>query len=157
PLALLAFSFYSLMALRACFCHVRCAASREFAHNPLINALLGTERFTDDRSRFTRLLSSLPRWALFLPFLVCVATTCYWGYAHVFKLFYDSSQGTLSAILKTTRRLAIGLDLLGILATAGVWFSNRAAYRLATAKEKVAAKRAQSNRCGSALASAQTT
>lgn len=138
PLALLAFSFYCLITLRACLCHVKCAASRNFAQNPLISALLETERFTDDRSRLTQFLSSLPRRLLFLPFIVCVAITCYCGYAHFFKLFYDPSQGTLSAILRATRPLAICLDVVGFLATAAVWFSNRAAFRFATTKEKIA-------------------
>lgn len=134
PLTLLAFSLYSLMTLRASHCHIRCAASDRFSENPLIHALLETEKLPDRQSLPARILFSLPRWSLLIvPFGVCVAVFFYGRYAH---FNYDLSKDLLGDIFSVTRRTAQWLDRIGWFIALLVGLCNYESFRISKDKEK---------------------
>jgi hypothetical protein len=135
PLTMLVFSLYSFMTLKACHCHIRCAASARFADNPLVNALLETETLPVGSSRLVKHIFSIPRWLQFWPFLVCLAVAAYCIYAH---FVYDIKDDLLAEMLTVTRPTARLLDVIGGLIVFVVALSNWAAFKITKEKEETA-------------------
>lgn len=88
PLTLLVFSLYSFITLKACRCHVRCAASHRGDNgNTVIDALLEVEQpFAGSSGFVTRVVSGLVfflgQLLQFLPLGACIVVIFYWKYAH---------------------------------------------------------------------------
>ena len=76
PLTLLIFSFYSVLAFKACYCHVKCAAEGRFEGSPLISALLETEQ------PISKPLFFILRCFLFVPSVASLVVVLYGVYAH---------------------------------------------------------------------------
>jgi hypothetical protein len=109
PLTLLVFSFYSVLAFKACYCHVKCAANGPFEGSPLISALLETEQ------PISKPLFFILRCFLFVPFVASLVVVWYGIYAHF--------RHPLNLIeIPENLTLAKGLDFTGwILALLVLW------------------------------------
>jgi hypothetical protein len=71
PLTLLVFSFYSVLAFKGCYCHVKCATKGPFEGSPLIRALLETEQ------PISKPLFFILRVFLFVPFVASLVVVWY--------------------------------------------------------------------------------
>jgi hypothetical protein len=114
PLALLIFSFYSGLAFKACYCHVKCATRGPFQGSPLIQALLETEK------PLSKPLFLILRIFLFLPFVACLAVVWYGQVAHFHEPPSISSLPWIWSNLTMAKRL----DVIGYFCVLLVFFYN---------------------------------
>lgn len=109
PLALLVFSLYSVIAFKAYYCQVKCAAKEPFEGSPLIRALLETEQ------PISKPLFFILRTLLFLPFGACLVVVCYAIVAHFLKPLPE---------IKANLSMAKTMDALGGILALLVFFYN---------------------------------
>lgn len=112
PLALLVFSFNSLMAFKACNCQVECAG--RFAEAEVVNTLLKSE-----------MLPGLPKFLycflLLLPFIACTGVAAY----RISAYFYGAPlSDPLHDILSKDRTIAEHLDMGGLILVVFVLICN---------------------------------
>jgi hypothetical protein len=128
PLTLLVFSFYSVLAFKACYCHVKCAAKGPFEGSPLISALLETEQ------PISKTLFYILRAFLFVPFGASVAVVVYGIFAHFLSPLNLASLPEISENLT----LARGLDVTGWILALLVFLFNLETFRLSEMTKKQA-------------------
>lgn len=120
PLALLAFSFFSVIAFKGLHFQVRCATRWPFQGSPLIRALLETEQPLD-KSLFFVL-----RMFLFLPLAACLVVIVYGTQWHFFNPPKIDSFPEISRNITMARIM----DGVGCFLALLVFFYNRLTFRL---------------------------
>jgi|GEM_PF-3791405 len=128
PLTLLVFSFYSVLAFKACYCHVKCAAEDQFKGSRLISTLLETERPISKRLFF------ILRVFLFVPFMASLVVVWYGIYAHFLNPANPASWPHLSGDLT----LAKTMDVIGWILALLVFFFNLQTFQLSEKTKKQA-------------------
>ena len=124
PLALLVFSFYSLIAFKASYCQVKCATKGPFEGSPLIRALLEAEQPLEQP--LCRRLYFILRAFLFLPFGACVVVACYVIVAHFLDPLHIDSLPEIAANLSMAKKI----DALGWVLALLVFLYNRQTFLL---------------------------
>jgi hypothetical protein len=128
PLTLLVFSFYSVLAFKACYCHVKCATEGPFEGSPLIGALLETEQ------PISKPLFFILRVFLFVPFVASLVVVWYGIYAHFLHPLHLASLPQISGDLTLARTL----DVTGWILTLMVFLFNRETFQLSEMTKKQA-------------------
>jgi hypothetical protein len=128
PLTLLVFSFYSVLAFKACYCHVKCATKGPFEGSPLIGALLETEQ------PISKPLFFILRVFLFVPFVASLVVVWYGIYAHFLHPLHLASLPQISGDLTLARTL----DVTGWILTLMVFLFNRETFQLSEMTKKQA-------------------
>ncbi|HET9281596.1 MAG TPA: hypothetical protein VFR24_06505 [Candidatus Angelobacter sp.] len=134
PVALLVFSLYSFMTLRASRCHLNSATDDRTAADPLIDALLEIETPPKD-SLLARCIFRIPRLLQFLPAAVCIAVIAYWWHAH---FAYSLQNNAIDKITGASRFMARLLDYVGLFFGILVLLANCASFAAAKDKEQTA-------------------
>jgi hypothetical protein len=135
PLTLLVFSFYSVLAFKACYCHVKCAAKGPFEGSPLIGALLETEQ------PISKPLFSILRGFLFVPFVASLVVVWYGISAHFWHPLHLTSLPGISEDLTLVRTLDITGWFLALL----VFFFNLETFQLSEMTKKQADHKSPAN------------
>jgi hypothetical protein len=128
PLTLLVFSFYSVLAFKGCYCHVKCAAKGPFEGSPLIRALLETEQ------PISRPLFFILRVFLFVPFVASLVVVWYGKYAHFLHPPNLASWPQLSGDLTLPRTM----DVIGWILALMVFLFNLETFQLSEMTKKQA-------------------
>ncbi|MGC2695650.1 MAG: hypothetical protein WA738_07650 [Candidatus Angelobacter sp.] len=140
PLALLIFSFYSGLAFKACYCHVKCATRGPFQESSLIQALLETEK------PLSKPLFLILRIFLFLPFVACLTVVWYGRVAH----FHEPPNIPSLPWIWSNLTMAKTLDVIGYFCVLLVFFYNLQMFLLSQKTKSEAAaciqRHASSNR-----------
>ncbi|HWY21395.1 MAG TPA: hypothetical protein VNX26_09255 [Candidatus Acidoferrum sp.] len=133
PLTLLVFSFYSVLAFKGCYCHVKCATEGPFEGSPLIRALLETEQ------PISKPLFFILRVFLFVPFVASLVVVWYGIYAHFLHPLNTHSWPHLSGDLT----LAKAMDVIGWILALLVFLFNLKTFQLSEMTKKQAGQKTQ--------------
>jgi predicted nucleic acid-binding Zn ribbon protein len=142
PVALLVFSLYSFMTLRASRCHLNFATDDRIAADPLIDALLEIETPPKD-SFLARCIFRIPRLLQFLPAAVCGTVVAYWLHAH---FAYSLQNNPIDKVISASRPMAHLLDYAGAVFGMLVLLANCASFASAKDKEQTAGAQLEQNR-----------
>jgi hypothetical protein len=132
PLTLLVFSFYSVLAFKACYCHVKCATEGPFEGSPLIRALLDTEQ------PISKPLFFIMRVFLFVPFVASLVVVGYGIYAHFCHPLTPASFPEIPPEILGDLTLAKTMDIIGCIFALLVFWFNLETFQLSKMTKKQA-------------------